>query len=1028
MSWLRNLQGQLTELANEVLSEATEEIADPESELQVAAKACTEAERQLASEKSKVELLEKKCSALEQNILDMRTEMDIGRGRLEAMVESRDQELKRLRIELEQSRQSDWGNNWDTVSGDDATKEKAVNVLNNVEKQVEAIRMQKDEEIAILMDQHNQMINDLRESYEDRIRSLECSFAPSTSHSGISVIDHEQHDLQAAKEQLENLSLVRAAEESKEELERLQKTVEELTADNKALSTKVDQLSGQLTGYDSIRRQTAELTRAYNDLNTEYEDYKKNNGGVVLRNQDLVQRIDTLRANLIEYEERYESCKREHAETERQLEQLTQDFSRLRDAMDRTSVEQEMNTMKNALEAARHEARAMKNEVEKFKDTVAMFEEELDQLRDLNKRLVEDNGKLSDSLRQFHGGSIEEKYEAIIANMKEESSALKSKNDVLEEQLELLKKMNSLSQEGEDGEKERVTLLEEKIKLLEQVRDTLKEKLEKTQDDAATLDSLTNQLREALAANSEKTDECEKLRAEVEEHQKEIQARQCCVDDLIVQNNLLQVQYQQAAETIQETKAALAEKDKAILKVEQDLVHVSEDHEHLSAEIERLKNKLSECTIAENSVDEIHQVEKKLQSAVAQYKEQVKCLQEELESVSQQNQRLQNELKERKDLPDVSEHVATLEQQNEELRKVATDKYNESMSYYNELQSMAAKLGQLEQVASASAAKNQHLEEVLEKEKREKTAAQRELTGLRNHLLHMEQTTTAEAVDAEKREMDLRAMISDLQRSNHSASEGATETTRLLEEKVVKLTSELDELHSAAEQWRSQFLSSDKIRQEVTEALHSLQGVLREISTDHEKESATWQHTNGQLQADVSRLVKEVSDLHSEVERLKFDKQAAEDEVEATQRQIFSRQRIIEDLEVQIEDLKSSTRQDSNNYRIDDTTLRSLFLSFFTCSADKKADIALLLANILQFPKDDVDKITSSVFPNGKGVKSRGAGTLSLTEQFVRFLENESESSKTAPQLPVDRASSALSQELPASVRVPPSSLDEILH
>lgn len=34
MSWLRNLQGQLSELASEVLSEATDEVADPESELQ----------------------------------------------------------------------------------------------------------------------------------------------------------------------------------------------------------------------------------------------------------------------------------------------------------------------------------------------------------------------------------------------------------------------------------------------------------------------------------------------------------------------------------------------------------------------------------------------------------------------------------------------------------------------------------------------------------------------------------------------------------------------------------------------------------------------------------------------------------------------------------------------------------------------------------------------------------------------------------------------------------------------------------
>lgn len=34
-SWLRNIQGQLSELASEVLNEATEEVNDPESELQV---------------------------------------------------------------------------------------------------------------------------------------------------------------------------------------------------------------------------------------------------------------------------------------------------------------------------------------------------------------------------------------------------------------------------------------------------------------------------------------------------------------------------------------------------------------------------------------------------------------------------------------------------------------------------------------------------------------------------------------------------------------------------------------------------------------------------------------------------------------------------------------------------------------------------------------------------------------------------------------------------------------------------------
>lgn len=34
-SWLRNIQGQLSEFASEVLNEATEEVNDPETELQV---------------------------------------------------------------------------------------------------------------------------------------------------------------------------------------------------------------------------------------------------------------------------------------------------------------------------------------------------------------------------------------------------------------------------------------------------------------------------------------------------------------------------------------------------------------------------------------------------------------------------------------------------------------------------------------------------------------------------------------------------------------------------------------------------------------------------------------------------------------------------------------------------------------------------------------------------------------------------------------------------------------------------------
>lgn len=56
-------------------------------------------------------------------------------------------------------------------------------------------------------------------------------------------------------------------------------------------------------------------------------------------NQDIFRKIfeyflniysDALKANLIEYEERYEICKNENAETVQQLEKLSNDFERLR--------------------------------------------------------------------------------------------------------------------------------------------------------------------------------------------------------------------------------------------------------------------------------------------------------------------------------------------------------------------------------------------------------------------------------------------------------------------------------------------------------------------------------------------------------------------------------------------------------------------------------------------------------------------------------------------------------------------------
>ncbi|VDL70023.1 unnamed protein product [Nippostrongylus brasiliensis] len=97
------------------------------------------------------------------------------------------------------------------------------------------------------------------------------------------------------------------------------------------------------------------------------------------------------------------------------------------------------------------------------------------------------------------------------------------------------------------------------------------------------------------------------------------------------------------------------------------------------------------------------------------------------------------------------------------------------------------------------------------------------------------------------------------------------------------------------------------------------------------------------------------------MERLSLDKQIVEDLLESAKSTVAARQKIVEDLELQLEEARASTRQSSESYRIDDATLRQLFLSYFTAAADKRADIALLLASILQYPPEDVHKVTFTI-------------------------------------------------------------------
>uniref|UniRef100_A0A8R1IT16 GRIP domain-containing protein n=1 Tax=Caenorhabditis japonica TaxID=281687 RepID=A0A8R1IT16_CAEJA len=158
-------------------------------------------------------------------------------------------------------------------------------------------------------------------------------------------------------------------------------------------------------------------------------------------------------------------------------------------------------------------------------------------------------------------------------------------------------------------------------------------------------------------------------------------------------------------------------------------------------------------------------------------------------------------------------------------------------------------------------------------------------------------------------------------------------------------------------------------------------------------------------------LNEEISQIREELDRQSISRQAAEEESDRRNLQLDSKQKIIEDLENQIEELRSpAAKLKADSYRIDDSTLRQLFLNYFNAEPAKRADIAMLLASILEYPPDEMDKFrtavrnsltqaSSSFFFGSRASPSGGHGGSSITEQFIR--------STSPPSNPATASSSA---------------------
>ncbi|PIC41465.1 hypothetical protein B9Z55_008869 [Caenorhabditis nigoni] len=565
-----------------------------------------------------------------------------------------------------------------------------------------------------------------------------------------------------------------------------------------------------------------------------------------------------------------------------------------------------------------------------------------------------------------------------------------------------------------------------------EIRENLERNLfEAEKVDKELLDGIEARVKDMEGELKQRVDQVDQLKAEKAELQKSIEeiseklrradenAEQSTVTlqrELAELKSRLEITVDEKSEIEKIMEMAGSEQRAKISVLESEKLELEERlQEHLRKPFESTSEDLTTIEELRGAISalqqENEQLQETLQNPPTTSPEDTTTIEElrgEISSLQKENEQLKETLQKPSEsspedtttIEELRGAVLALQQENEHLKGVAKTQYEENVKYYEQFQAMAKH--------------NQEIQDQLNQNNEQNEKRAKELARLREHLMIVEENSTREAVEAEQRETELRERVKVLEAKGHQVEEGASESNQQYQVQIASLTSQLESSQKTTNDWKRKYDSEQKSREQTQEALASLQNVVRELSIDHERDSATASHRNLELQTTISSLTEEIAQIREEMDRQSIGRQAAEEESERRQLQLESKQKIIEDLENQIEELRSP-KKPTDSYRIDDSTLRQLFLSYFSSESSKKADIALLLANILEYPPDEMDKFKSAVRQSvGQqqqssfwGLSARNSpspspgGGGSIADQFIRFLEIESESSRTAPHLPL---------------------------
>ncbi|KAL3873668.1 hypothetical protein ACJMK2_036761 [Sinanodonta woodiana] len=318
----------------------------------------------------------------------------------------------------------------------------------------------------------------------------------------------------------------------------------------------------------------------------------------------------------------------------------------------------------------------------------------------------------------------------------------------------------------------------------------------------------------------------------------------------------------------------------------------------------------------------------------------------------------------------------------------------------------------------------------------------KELDRLRQHLLQIEEGYTREALEAEEREKDLRNRLAAAEDKLMRSKSTVETANQQVSQQMESLQQQLHVISHQRDQAYLQVAWLQDQNHQYTVSMANLQMVLEQFQ--EEKDSMVAQETE-RYQNEVELLKKKVDQLQAELKTTKVELEEASDGLEAAARlseQLDHREETIHALreEVQLrENIVKAAEEEirkltsSSEAKVEKLVIKNLLLGYFTTPKNKRSEVLHAIGGVLGFSLDDFHKIDDHTgrrwipgflrfgpskpqiqTPPMSPVRSTVSSPItfstptaqdknkSFSEMFVRFLERESSPPPPTVRLPAE--------------------------